>query len=85
MRTHKIAAIGGDGIGPEVVNAGLDVLETIATSDGSFRFQVEQFDWSSQRYLEHGAYIPEGGLEKLKQFNAILFGAVGSPRACFPA
>jgi tartrate dehydrogenase/decarboxylase/D-malate dehydrogenase len=80
MRTHKIAAIGGDGIGPEVVNAGLDVLETIATSDGSFRFEVEQFDWSSERYLEHGAYIPEGGLEKLKQFNAILFGAVGSQK-----
>ena len=80
MRTHKIAAIGGDGIGPEVVNAGLEVLETIATSDGSFRFDVEQFDWSSERYLKHGAYIPEGGLEKLKQFNAILFGAVGSQK-----
>src|SRR6478752_7217642 len=78
MRTHKIAAIGGDGIGPEVVNAGLEVLETIATSDGSFRFEVEQFDWSSQRYLKHGHYIPEGGLEKLKNFDAILFGAVGS-------
>ena len=80
MRTHKIAAIGGDGIGPEVVQAGLEVLETIATSDGSFRFDVEQFDWSSERYLKHGAYIPDGGLEKLKQFSAILFGAVGSQK-----
>jgi len=80
MRTHKIAAIGGDGIGPEVVHAGLEVLETLATSDGSFRFDVEPFDWSSERYLKHGAYIPDGGLEKLKQFNAILFGAVGSQK-----
>src|SRR3982751_976449 len=78
MKTYKIAAIGGDGIGPEVVNAGLEVMETLATSDGTFRFEVEQFDWSSDRYLKHGAYIPEGGLEKLKQFSAILFGAVGS-------
>src|SRR6186997_2725194 len=78
MRTYKIAAIGGDGIGPEVVNAGLEVMETIATSDGSYRFAVEHFDWSSERYLKQGAYIPEGGLEKLKGFDAILFGAVGS-------
>src|SRR6188474_817581 len=80
MRTHKIAAIGGDGIGPEVVNAGLEVMETIATSDGSYRFAVEHFDWSSERYLKQGAYIPEGGLEKLKGFDAILFGAVGSQK-----
>ena len=80
MRTYKIAAIGGDGIGPEVVNAGLEVMETIATSDGSFRFAVEHFDWSSDRYLKQGAYIPEGGLEKLKGFDAILFGAVGSQK-----
>src|SRR3954469_8202817 len=78
MKTYRIAAIGGDGIGPEVVNAGLEVMETIATSDGSFRFAVEHFDWSSERYLEKGAYIPEGGLEKLKKMDAIFFGAVGS-------
>ena len=80
MRTYKIAAIGGDGIGPEVVNAGLEVMETIATSDGSYRFAVEHFDWSSERYLKHGAYIPEDGLAKLKGFDAILFGAVGSQK-----
>src|SRR3954469_8985286 len=80
MKTYRIAAIGGDGIGPEVVNAGLEVMETIATSDGSFRFAVEHFDWSSERYLKQGAYIPEGGLEKLKGFDAILFGAVGSQK-----
>ena len=78
MRIHKIAAIGGDGIGPEVVAAGLDVLETISTSDGGFRFQVEHFPWSSDYYLKNGHYIPKGGLEKLKTFDAILFGAVGS-------
>jgi tartrate dehydrogenase/decarboxylase / D-malate dehydrogenase len=78
MRTYKIAAIGGDGIGPEVVNAGLEVMETIATSDGGFRFEVEHFPWSSDYYQKHGTYIPKGGLERLKEFSAILFGAVGS-------
>ena len=78
MRKHKIAAIGGDGIGPEVIAAGLEVLETLATSDGGFRFEVEQFPWSSAFYEKHGHYIPEGGLEKLKKFDAIFFGAVGS-------
>ena len=80
MRTYKIAAIGGDGIGPEVVNAGLEVMETIATSDGSYRFAVEHFDWSSERFLKQGAYIPDDGLAKLKGFDAILFGAVGSQK-----
>ena len=78
MRTHKIAAIGGDGIGPEVVAAGLEVMETVSASDGGFRFEVEHFPWSSEHYLKHGAYIPKGGLERLKAFDAILFGAVGS-------
>ena len=80
MRVHKIAAIGGDGIGPEVVAAGIEVLETLSTSDGGFRFEVEQFPWSSEHYLKHGHYIPEGGLDKLKAFDAILFGAVGSQK-----
>lgn len=78
MRTHKIAAIGADGIGPEVINAGLEVLDTLAKVDGNFTFEVEHFPWSSDYYLKHGHYIPEGGLEKLKQFDAIFFGAVGS-------
>ncbi|SNT25100.1 tartrate dehydrogenase/decarboxylase / D-malate dehydrogenase [Noviherbaspirillum humi] len=78
MRTHKIAAIGADGIGPEVIRAGLTVLEALAARDGGFRMEVESFPWSSDYYLAHGHYIPEGGLERLKQFDAIFFGAVGS-------
>lgn len=78
MRRHRIAAIGGDGIGPEVIAAGLEVLEALARSDGGFVLEVEHFPWSSPYYLEHGHYIPEGGLERLKGFDAIFFGAVGS-------
>jgi tartrate dehydrogenase/decarboxylase / D-malate dehydrogenase len=78
MRIHKIAAIPADGIGTEVIAAGLEVLEALAARDGGFKFDVEHFPWSSKYYLEHGHYIPEGGLEKLKTFDAIFFGAVGS-------
>ena len=78
MRVHKIAAIGADGIGPEVIAAGLEILEVVAARDGGFRFDIEHFPWGSDYYLAHGCYIPEGGLDKLKTFDAIFFGAVGS-------
>jgi tartrate dehydrogenase/decarboxylase/D-malate dehydrogenase len=78
MRVYKIAAIPGDGIGPEVISAGLEVLEALAARDGGFKLQVEHFPWSSEYYLKNGHYIPEGGLDKLKTFDAIYFGAVGS-------
>jgi tartrate dehydrogenase/decarboxylase/D-malate dehydrogenase len=79
VRTYRIAAIGGDGIGPEVIDAGLEVLEALGKAEG-FGMQVEKFPWSSQQYLEQGHYIPEDGLAKLKTFDAILFGAVGSQK-----
>ena len=80
MRTYRIAAIPGDGIGVEVIAAGLRVLDAIANREGSFRFEVKNFPWSSDYFLEHGYYIPEGGLEELSRFDAIFFGAVGSQR-----
>ena len=79
MRVHRIAAIPGDGIGIEVIAAGLKALEVLAARDGSFRLEVEHFPWSSEYYKRHGHYIPEGGLAKLKACDAIFFGAVGAP------
>lgn len=79
MRTHKIAAIPGDGIGPEVIAAGLEVLETCAQRDGGFSLKVEHFDWGSDYYKTHGVMMPEGGADKLRPFDAIYFGAVGAP------
>ena len=76
MKTYRIAAIPGDGIGNEVIPAGIDVLEHL--EDG-FQLEFEHFDWSSKRFQDTGDYIPEGGLEKLKRFDAIFFGAVGDP------
>ena len=78
MKTYRIASIPGDGIGKEVIAAGVEVLNFLAEKE-NFRLDLESFDWSSERYLKTGAYIPEGGLEKLKTFDALFFGAVGSP------
>jgi len=78
MKSYRIASIPGDGIGKEVIAAGLEVLNVLAEKE-NFKLEIEAFDWSSERYLKTGAYIPEGGLERLKAFDAIFFGAVGSP------
>ena len=78
MREYKLAAIPGDGIGPEVIGAGLEVLQQCAAGDGGFRIAVEHFDWNSDNYLKRGHYIPDGGLDQLRTFDAIFFGAVGS-------
>ncbi|MAS11249.1 tartrate dehydrogenase [Salinisphaera sp.] len=80
MNTHKIAVIPGDGIGEEVIDAGKTVLQQLAEKSGEVRFEFTDFDWSSQRYLDKGQYIPDGGLEELKRFDAIYFGAVGSQK-----
>jgi tartrate dehydrogenase/decarboxylase/D-malate dehydrogenase len=79
MREYKIAAIPGDGIGTEVIAAGLQALEVLAQRDGKFKLRVEHFAWGSEYYKKNGYYIPEGGLDKLKTFDAIFFGAVGAP------
>ncbi|WP_372439536.1 tartrate dehydrogenase [Pseudomonas aeruginosa] len=78
MKTYKIAAIPGDGIGTEVIAAGLEVLESLAKRLGGFDFDVTHYPWDSEYYLEHGHYIPDGGLDEIKQTDAIFFGAVGS-------
>src|SRR6185312_7114691 len=78
MKTYNIAAIPGDGIGTEVIAAGIQVLESLARKDGRFRMHFEHFDWGSDYYLKHGEMMPADGLDKLKPFDAIYFGAVGS-------
>ena len=78
MRTYKIAAIPADGIGPEVIEAGVQVLSTLEKRDGTIKFDVTTFDWGSDYYKENGVMMPEDGLEQLKPFDAIYFGAVGA-------
>ncbi|MCT4682235.1 MAG: tartrate dehydrogenase [Roseicyclus sp.] len=78
MQSYKIAAIPADGIGPEVIEAGLAVLEAVAAREG-FALEVAQFDWGSDYYKRHGEMMPADGPEQLKGHDAIYFGAVGAP------
>ncbi|KFB09398.1 tartrate dehydrogenase [Nitratireductor basaltis] len=79
MKNYKIAAIPADGIGPEVIAAGLQALEAVARRDGGFNVDVTSFDWGSDYYKKHGMMMPENGTDQLKDFDAIFFGAVGAP------
>ena len=79
MKTYKIATMGGDGIGPEVVKAGVQVLQVCAERDGGFKLEFKDFDWGSNYYKKHGVMMPQGGAGQLRDFDAILFGAVGAP------
>lgn len=75
----KIAAIPGDGIGVEVIEAALEVLEALSGRLGTFALDVERFDWGSERYRREGRFMPGDGADQLRAFDAILFGAVGAP------
>ena len=78
-KSYKVASIPGDGIGPEVISAAITVLQKLASTLGTFSLQIEHLPWSSNTYKKHGRYIPEGGLEDLSNYDAILFGSVGDP------
>lgn len=79
MSVHKIAVIAGDGIGPEVIEEGVKVLEAVARIAGGFSFEFTHFPWGCEYYLEHGTMMPEDGLEQLQKFDAVYLGAVGYP------
>lgn len=75
---HSVAVIPADGIGPEVIHAGIEALQALAKKL-SLELKFTNYDWNSETYKKTGAYVPEDGLEQLKRHDAILFGAVGAP------
>jgi len=79
MPVHRIAVIPGDGVGPEVINASIEVLHAMQDQLDDLGFDFETFDWGSEHYRRHGAMMPSEGLDMLDRFDAILFGAVGAP------
>jgi tartrate dehydrogenase/decarboxylase/D-malate dehydrogenase len=78
MKTYRIALLPGDGIGKEVVPAGVRVLE--AAARGEFRLEFTSFDWGCELYLRTGRMMPEDGLERLRPLDAVYLGAIGDPR-----
>src|ERR1700690_2419194 len=79
MAEYRIASIPADGIGPEVISAGLEVLDAVAARDGGFTLKVAHYDWGSNYYRKHGRFMPADAMAWLRTADAIYFGAVGDP------
>ncbi|ANR71441.1 tartrate dehydrogenase [Selenomonas sp. oral taxon 126] len=79
MKRFDIAVIAGDGIGPEVIAEGKKVFSGISQMDGNFSVSFADFPWGCEYYLKTGEMMPEDGLDRLKDFDAIYLGAVGYP------
>ena len=78
MKTYKIAVIAGDGIGKEVIPAAIEVLE-IAARRGGFALEFSETGWGCDYYLKNGRMMDDDGIERVKQYDAIYLGAIGSP------
>ena len=79
MKTYTIATIPGDGIGKEVIPAGVQVLQALADASRNFAFEFEHFGWGGDWYRARGEMMPADGLDSLRQKSAILFGSAGDP------
>ena len=79
MNHYRIAVIPGDGIGQEVTPEGVKALRAVAEITGSIALDLQEFPWGSGYHAAHGRMMPADGLKILEGFDAIYFGAVGSP------
>lgn len=77
-KTHRIAVLPCDGVGPEVVREGLKVLEAASERTG-MKYELQEYDIGGERYLKTGEILPDSVFEELKMFDAIYLGAVGHP------
>lgn len=79
MRTYRIAAIPADGIGLEVIPEAMRVIKVLEEKTGAFHMTFETFPWGCDYYHSHATMMPDDGLQTLRAFDAIFFGAVGHP------
>jgi 3-isopropylmalate dehydrogenase len=78
-KTYKIAAIPGDGTGPEVTAEAVKVLKKISELF-NFKLDIDDYDWGGERYMATGNVLPEDAVETLKKYDSILLGAIGHPK-----
>lgn len=78
MNTYKIALVPGDGIGKEVIPASAKILDRAAAVFG-FQLAYQTYDYSCEYYTKTGKMMPEDGLDRLRDHDAIFLGAVGYP------
>ena len=79
MKNYRLNLIPGDGIGVDVINEGVRVLNALAEKHGGMKFEYNTLPWSCAWYLEHGRMMPADGMEILRDCDSILLGAVGFP------
>ena len=79
MKTYRIAVIAGDGIGKEVIPAGINVLN-MAADEGGFRLELTDLPWGCDYYLQTGRMLDADGVDRLLTFDAVYLGAIGDPR-----
>ncbi len=77
-KNYRIAVIAGDGTGPEVIREALKALDA-ASREAGFSTEKVHFDLGGERYLRTGEILPEGAIDDLGNFDAILLGAIGHP------
>lgn len=77
--THNIAVVAGDGIGPEVINEGIKVLNCVSHLDNNIQFNFTRFPWGCEFYAKTGKMMDDDGIEQLRKFDAVFLGAVGYP------
>jgi len=78
MTTHRVAVIAGDGIGREVIPAGMAALET-ATRGSGVSLEFTELPWGCEHYLKHQRMMTADGFDQLAKFEAIYLGAIGAP------
>jgi 3-isopropylmalate dehydrogenase len=75
---YKLAIIGGDGTGPEVVREGMKVIDAVSKKFG-FKYEATPFDFGGERYLKTGKTIDDSDIAELKKYSAVFLGAIGHP------
>ena len=75
QRSIRLAVIGGDGIGPEVVGEAIKVLRAL----GTVAIEPTSYDLGAERWKRTGEVLPDSVLSEISRHDAILFGAVGDP------
>src|SRR2546421_6061803 len=79
VNSYRLACIPGDGIGPQVIASGLEIIRRAGEITGRFTIRTTDLPWSCAYYLEHGVMMPPDGLRILADHDAIYLGAVGFP------
>ena len=79
MKSYRIAAIPGDGIGVDTIDQAIATLVTVCEVHGGISMAFDRFPWGCKYYLQHGEMMPSDALRILADYDSILFGAVGFP------